>query len=217
VQDTQDENKSKPKDDPEPPKSEPVAQPAKPAKGGQQPKPDQPAGEKKLSGAELKKKAKEEKAVRRAQAKAASGVVPQGPPGQQQGQDKGGKGVKPKQDAQTGSQNQRQAAKPVAAPTVPKETKPRVPAIFSHLTMAKRISLQQTDKDVDPRITLLGQQMAAFVVDDSTTRTEATLLAIKRVRFILPISPRITDIRRSLPHTPPPRAPHSLAISLLTS
>ncbi|KAG9250898.1 initiation factor 2 subunit family protein [Emericellopsis atlantica] len=181
VQDTQDENQSKTKDDPEPPKPAPAAQSAKPAKGGQQPKADQPAGEKKLSGAELKKKAKEEKAARRAQAKAASGVAPQGPPGQQQGQDKGGKGVKPKQDAPSGSQSQRQAAKPVAAPAPPKETKPKVPVIFSHLSMAKRISLQQTDKDVDPRITLLGQQMAAFVVDDSTTRTQATLLAMKRV------------------------------------
>lgn len=145
-----------------------------PAQGG-----DAPAGEKKLSNAELKKKAKEEKAARRAQAKAAQ--PPQGPAGGQQGagnEAKNGKG-KPKQDGQQARPPLRPAG---GSSSVIKEViKPTIPECFSHLSMAKRIDLTHADKDVNPAVLVLGQHMSTFAISDSITRLEATLLAFKKV------------------------------------
>ena len=143
----------------------------------EQPK-DQAAasGEKKLSGAELKKKAKAEKAARRAQAKTVQAA--QGPPsqGQQTGSSdgKGGKS-KPKQDGSQGG------AKLPLRPAVPKEIKPSIPDCFSHLSMARRINMTQADKDIDPAVLVLGEHMSSFTLSDSITRLEATLLAFKKV------------------------------------
>ena len=171
--------------------SQKPAQPQEPKQAGkteQQAKGGDVAGEKKLSGAELKKKAKEEKAARRAQAKAAQ--TSQGPAaGGQQSQsgDKGGKG-KAKHDGQAGAQQgyQRQAGKP--APAAPKEVKPTVPECFSHLSLAKRVSITQADKDVHPAVLILGQWMNTFQITDSTTRVEATLQAFKKV-CLSPVPP----------------------------
>lgn len=139
-----------------------------------------PAGEKKLSGAELKKKAKEEKAARRAQAKATSGA-PSGPPQQQQG-DKGGKGKPKKQDAQQGQQQQSLPLRP-AAEQQSKEVKSSLPEPLAHLSLAKRPGITETDKDVQQPILMLGQYMAAFdpQVRDSTERLVLTLKALKKV------------------------------------
>ena len=149
--------------------------PAAPA-ANQQSKDAKPAlgpatGEKKLSGAELKAKAKAEKAARRAATKAVS---------QPAGDAKGGKS-KQKQD---GPQGVAGKGKPggTGPRAPPKEKGPKVPECFSHLAMAKRISMTQADKDVHPAVLLLGQQMSAFVVTGSTRRMESTLLALKKVR-----------------------------------
>jgi translation initiation factor eIF-2B subunit delta len=152
------------------------------------PKEQQPskgdAGEKKLSNAELKKKAKEEKAARRAQAKA-SGAGP-GPGAQGAADGKGGKG-KQKQDGPQGQQQQsRPATRPAApVPTIPKEVKPTIPECFSHLSVARRIDMTQADKDVHPAVLALGQHMSTFALSDSITRLEATLLAFKKVRNLV--------------------------------
>ncbi|KAM5342412.1 hypothetical protein ACJ41O_013378 [Fusarium nematophilum] len=156
---------------------------------GQAAKDQQPAapGEKKLSGAELKKKAKEEKAARRAQAKATQ--VAQGPAqgGHQggAGESKGGKGKQAKQDGQHQHGGAklplRPAAAAAAAAAAVKDTKPSIPDCFSHLSMARRIDMTQADKDVNRAVLVLGEHMSAFAISDSITRLEATLLAFKKV------------------------------------
>ncbi|KHO00287.1 translation initiation factor eIF2B delta subunit [Metarhizium album ARSEF 1941] len=145
-------------------------------------------GEKKLSNAELKKKAKEEKAARRAQAKAAHvAAAPAGPSGAQDaaGDAKSGKDrantSNSKQGGLPSPTSQRSASRSVQ-PRVAKElVKPRIPECFSHLSMARRIAMTRADKDVSPVVLALGQQMSTFAIGDSTTRLEATLLAFKKV------------------------------------
>jgi translation initiation factor eIF-2B subunit delta len=165
----------------EAPKPVPAGQPSE-KKDKKEQKKDQPKdqaaapGEKKLSGAELKKRAKEEKAARRAQAKAVQ--APQGPPaaGQQTGSldGKGGKS-RPKQDG-----GAKLPLRPATA-AVPKEVKPSIPDCFSHLSIARRIDMTQADKDIDPAVLVLGEHMSSFALSDSITRLEATLLAFKKV------------------------------------
>lgn len=151
-----------------------------PAKSQQQANGGDASAEKKLSGAELKKKAKEEKAARRAQAKAAQPPQASGPGGQQQqgGETKGGKG-KSKQDLQQQG-NQKSGARP-AAVAAPKEVKPSVPECFSHLPVARRIKTTQADKDVHPAVLMVGQYMATFEMIHPIHRLETTLLAFKKV------------------------------------
>jgi translation initiation factor eIF-2B subunit delta len=143
-------------------------------------------GEKKLSNAELKKRAKEEKAARRAQAKTVLQSAAPAGSSQQAGDNKGGAKGKPKQEG--GNQQPyhvRTASRSTpAAPPVVKEVKPKVPECFSHLSMAKRVSLVNSDKDVHPVVLQLGQQMSTFALSDSITRVEATLLAFKKVRTL---------------------------------
>jgi translation initiation factor eIF-2B subunit delta len=162
------------------------AQPQKPKEQQQA----APVGEKKLSGAELKKKAKEEKAARRAQAKASQ--ASQGPSqgGQQaSGDGKGGK-AKPKQDGQHQHQQHGGAKlpiRPAAATAVVKDDKPSIPDCFSHLSMARRIEMTNADKDVHPAVLVLGEHMSAFAISDSVTRLEATLYAFQKVRNSAPV------------------------------
>ncbi|KAF4449794.1 translation initiation factor eif-2b subunit delta [Fusarium austroafricanum] len=173
----------------------------------QQPKDQQqqaaPAGEKKLSGAEIKKKAKEEKAARRAQAKAAQ--ASQGPAqGGQQATGGDGKGGKPK-PKQDGQHQQHGGAKlPVrpAAAAVAKDDKPSIPDCFSHLSMARRIEMINADKDVHPTVLILGEHMSAFAISDSVTRLEATLFAFKKLQVIdsYTTPPGFTFSRHFTPH-----------------
>lgn len=154
-----------------------------------------PTGEKKLSGAELKKKAKEEKAARRLQAKAVQTAA--APPGAAAAAAAAaaakGKG---KQDGGAGGAhgNKIQLKTVPSAPAKPKAT---VPECFSHLSMAKRMSITHADKDVHSVMLQLGQQMSTFAISDSITRAEATLLAFKKVRchkFIV-LLPRLGKIK----------------------
>ncbi|KAG7417709.1 hypothetical protein DER46DRAFT_522374 [Fusarium sp. MPI-SDFR-AT-0072] len=175
------------------------AQPQKPKEQQQA----APAGEKKLSGAELKKKAKEEKAARRAQAKASQ--ASQGPSqgGQQaSGDGKGGK-AKPKQDGQHQHQQHGGAKlpiRPAAATAVVKDDKPSIPDCFSHLSMARRIEMTNADKDVHPAVLVLGEHMSAFAISDSVTRLEATLYAFQKVIDSYTTPPGFTFSRHFTPH-----------------
>lgn len=152
-------------------------------KAKEQPAQAEGAGEKKLTNAELKKKAKEEKAARRAQAKATQPTPAPGASGQHaaSAEGKGGKG-KPKQDGQqAGGQNVRPPLRAASSGSVIKEMKASIPDCFSHLSMARRIEMTHSDKDVNPAVLVLGQYMSAFAISDSITRLEATLLAFKKV------------------------------------
>ena len=139
------------------------------------------SGEKKLSNAELKKRAKEEKAARRAQAK--SSHAPQTPAGAGSstgpGDAKGG--PKAKGGQYPIPSHHRSASRSALPPPVIEEIKPKIPECFSHLSMARRLPMTQADKDVNPVVLALGQQMGAFAISDSITRLEATLLAFKKV------------------------------------
>ncbi|KAG6017465.1 hypothetical protein E4U43_001065 [Claviceps pusilla] len=155
-------------------------------------------GEKKLSNAELKKKKQEEKAARRAQAKVAQVAQPaatgssSGASGTAEGSKGSGKSkANPKQGGgppvpgghgHHGSASRGGGGSGGGSfPVVKEVAKPKIPECMSHLLMAKRIPMTQADKDVDPVVLALGQQMSTFAISDSTTRLEATLLAFKKV------------------------------------
>lgn len=159
---------------------------------------EESAAPKKLSGAELKAKAKAEKAARRAQVKstketAKGEAAVSSSPGQlgpSAGEVKGNK-YKGKQDSS--SATNKAAASKGSAPVSSLEPTFTIPECFSHLSMAKRIPMTQADKDVHPAMLALGQQMATFALDESIARLKATLLAFKKVRMhtIMEFSNRI--------------------------
>lgn len=161
-----------------------------------------PAGTPKLSNAELKAKAKAEKAARRAQAKEAKVAQTPATPqsGAAGGDGKGGaKSGKGKQDAQQqqgltpggaagrSSHQRRPSAmgrRPSIVAAVEKDVRADIPDCFSHIPMAKRIATSLAHKDVHPAALALGQQMAAFAVRDSIDRLKCTLMAFKQVSQI---------------------------------
>ncbi|KAK7966091.1 uncharacterized protein PG986_000368 [Apiospora aurea] len=153
-----------------------------------EPKSTDAAGDKKLTGAELKAKAKAEKAARRAQQKTSKDVAKgeaavSSSPGQlgpSAGEVKAkGKG---KDGASAGAAAAGRPVLPKAPPSaVVTEQKIQIPECFSHLSMARRIPMTQADKDVHPSVLMLGQQMATFTIDESITRLKATLLAFRKV------------------------------------
>ena len=149
-----------------------------------------PADAPKLTPAQLKAKAKEEKAARRAQAKevkaASAAQAPAAPDA------KGGKG-KGKQDGPhaAGQQGQRSTLahrpsvsgrRPSFHVAVEKDIRSVIPECFSHLPMAKRVPPSHAHKDVHPAVIAVGQKMAAFTLKDSIARLQATLLAFRKVR-----------------------------------
>jgi translation initiation factor eIF-2B subunit delta len=152
-----------------------------------------PEGEKKLTGAEIKAKAKAEKAARRAQAKEVKVPVvppetPATPSSQVGGDSKGGKS-KQKQDGPqanpAGSAKSPVPKPPVLVPaTVVKDAVPSTPMCFSHLAMAKKHAVARADKDVDQIVLDLGQAMATFEVKDNIARLCKTLGAFKEVHFL---------------------------------
>lgn len=135
----------------------------------------------KLTNAQLKALKKAEKAARREQSKAAEPTAAAPAANEKQG---GGKQNKSKQDAPATSLASRpKKPAPTPAPAPKEPAGPVVPECFSHLPMAKKLPLSKTDKDVDPAVLALGQQMAAFTLKDNVTRLEATLVAFKKVRM----------------------------------
>lgn len=146
----------------------------------------------KLTGAQLKAKAKAEKAARRAQVKTnkdqtkGEAAISSSPAqlGPSAGEVKGAK-AKGKQEgaaAVGGSAAAKAAVAKGAMPAVVSEPKLVIPECFSHLSMARRIPMTQADKDVHPTVLALGQQMATFAIDESILRLKATLLAFKKVK-----------------------------------
>ncbi|KAI0540206.1 hypothetical protein GGR58DRAFT_175163 [Xylaria digitata] len=177
-----------------PPNGENVAPPAAP----------------KLSGAELKAKAKAEKQARRAQAKASKDAATGGAPapasagqsGHPAAESKGNK-AKGKQDGTlpAGSGAAGRATGPRGSiPTIPPKPENSIPECFGHLSMAKRLPITQADKDVHPTVLTLGQQMATFAIDESITRLKATLLAFKKVIDSYTTPPGNTLARHLTPH-----------------
>ncbi|KAI0881047.1 nagb/rpia/CoA transferase-like protein [Annulohypoxylon maeteangense] len=162
----------------------------------------------KLSGAELKAKAKAEKAARRAQVKVSKEVAKgeaavsssPGPLGPSAGEIKGGKSKGKQDGAATTPAAGKQAVSKGPASVVPIEPKFTIPECFSHLSMAKRIPITQADKDVHPTVLALGQQMATFTIDESITRLKATLLAFKKVIDSYTTPPGNTLARHLTPH-----------------
>lgn len=161
--------------------------------------------EEKLSGAEIKKRAKAEKAARRAQVKqekapAAKGNIPE--------QTKPAVMTKNAQETSKGhtngpstssSKGQHKRTTSMSAP--PQKALPlRTPhsqvaptsvqtaneskkvALFSHLYgHARRSTLVGVGKDVHPAVLALGLQMSHYIVCGSNARCIATLLVFKRV------------------------------------
>jgi translation initiation factor eIF-2B subunit delta len=146
----------------------------------------------KLTGAELKKQAKAEKAARRAQAllEKQSGstaapvpVVASGSGSKPEGQ-KGPKG----QHRRAGSTAmdvrslpvRGGAQKTVPVPDVPKEEDKTV-EFFRHLYRNRTTSIAAAGKEVHPAVLALGLQMSNYTICGSCARLVATLQAFKRV------------------------------------
>ncbi|KAJ5568387.1 hypothetical protein N7450_010873 [Penicillium hetheringtonii] len=165
--------------------SKPNDAPAAPATGGDG------ASDKPLTPAQLKAKAKAEKAARRAKEKAereggagaAGGSAPVSSPntpkkdaaGGGGGSQKGVKGAPPRRGsgpvAQTGA---------AAEPKKKKEDKSV--AVFGHLYgQQRRTTVNGAAKEVHPAVLALGLQLRDYVVCGSSARCVATLLAFKRV------------------------------------
>ncbi|KAJ8122464.1 hypothetical protein ONZ43_g1353 [Nemania bipapillata] len=164
----------------------------------------------KLTGAELKAKAKAEKQARRAQVKAAKDATPGGAPAPASSAqsnhptaDSKGNKAKGKPDgapsASSGATG-RTAGSRGSVPTIPPKPESSIPECFSHLSMAKRLPITQADKDVHPAVLALGQHMATFAIDESITRLKATLLAFKKVIDSYTTPPGNTLARHLTPH-----------------
>ncbi|KAI0439944.1 hypothetical protein F4803DRAFT_553567 [Xylaria telfairii] len=169
-----------------------------------------PPGAPKLSNAELKAKAKAEKQARRAQAKASKDTAPGGAPapasagqsGHPPPDSKGNKTRGKPDGAPTASSGAtgRTAGTRGPVPIVPPKPENSIPECFSHLAMARRLPINQADKDVHPTVLTLGQQMATFSIDESITRLKATLLAFKKVIDSYTTPPGNTLARHLTPH-----------------
>lgn len=144
-------------------------------------------GTEKLTGAELKKRAKAEKAARRAKEKLereqAGGA---GAPSQAQGTPKKGQSGGGKDSAssqlQKGQRLQppRRGSAQVLAAESKKEDKNV--AVFGHLYgQQRRTTIAGAGKEVHPAVLALGLQMRDYVICGSSARCVATLLAFKRV------------------------------------
>jgi hypothetical protein len=166
---------------------------AKQSKGKE---PAAPADEPKLSGAELKKRAKEEKAARRAQAIAEKGaaapVVPATPAPQPKTEvQKGAKGQRQHQRGSSTSVEVRnlpvRGSQKVAPGPVPSEPKKEDKTVefFRHLYKTRTTSIAGVSKDVHPAVLALGLQMSNYTICGSCARLVATLQAFKRVSFFL--------------------------------
>ena len=177
------------------PEATDVSQPQKDKKGASGKQAKEPAintDPPKLSGAELKKKAKEEKAARRAQAlldKQPGGSVPPpvtAPvPAQKSDQQKGQKTTPQKKGptaVEVRSLPTRGVQKAVPLVEAPKEEDKTV-EFFRHLYKTRTTSIAGAGKEVHPAVLALGLQMGNYTICGSCARLVATLQAFKRVSF----------------------------------
>ncbi|PQE30153.1 translation initiation factor eif-2b delta subunit protein [Rutstroemia sp. NJR-2017a WRK4] len=168
----------------------------------------------KLSPAELKKKAKEEKAARRAAAvqnKQSSEVSTpvSASPGQKGEGAKGGKGQQKKGGSSpTDTRNVPIRGGPSrsapVAPELPKAEDKTV-EFFRHLYKPRTISIAGSAKDVHPAVLALGLQMSNYTICGSCARLVATLQAFKRVveSYKTPVGASLT--RHFIPHVLSPQ------------
>ncbi|EEP80179.1 conserved hypothetical protein [Uncinocarpus reesii 1704] len=177
----------------------------------QQQQQQQGEGPPKLSNAELKKRAKAEKAARRAKEKqeregeqAASAQLQN----QQQQAKKGGGGGggagKQKQGAPAaGTKQAAQRRGSVHVPAVESKKKKKsenenIVAVFGHLPWhSRRAGIAGVGKEIHPAVVALGMQLRDYVICGSSARCVATLLALRRVvqAYITPIG---TSLSRHL-------------------
>jgi translation initiation factor eIF-2B subunit delta len=176
---------------PKPEATGPADSTKKPAAKDPAPAPAQSANTEKLTPAQLKAKAKAEKAARRAQvkeARAAAAAAAGTSAGQEKGgpaDAKGGKAKGGKQDGQPvppkGSMSGHRPSVHWADEKKEQEPKSNPLHFFSHVPIAKRIPLSQAHKDVHPAVLAVGQQMATNALNDSIARLKAMLLAFRKV------------------------------------
>ncbi|KAF2112877.1 hypothetical protein BDV96DRAFT_496894 [Lophiotrema nucula] len=145
-------------------------------------------GAPKLSGAELKKRAKADKAAKRAAAKATEAPLePKGlAPKEAQQQQKGSK-QPPKDDKSRPLPLRRRPSNPTVPPAKehkvqPKKEKKQTGLFFGHLySQPRQHSIVGATKDVHPAVLALGLQYSSYVICGSTARMVAMLLAFKAV------------------------------------
>lgn len=157
----------------------------------------------KLSNAELKRRAKAEKAAKRAQAKEGKpeAVLPDLssprkvdtlPEVKRKNSAGGGPGIptaKSQHKQNTPLQKNVPLRPPVqsqaALPSLQPETENKNVALFAHLySQPRRTSIAGAGKDVHPAVLALGLQMSNYVICGSNARCVAMLLVFKRVRTI---------------------------------
>lgn len=168
----------------------------KPAKPAKQPPKDKTAtsastdgqGDEKLTPAELKKKAKAEKAARRAREKAEreQGGAPggQNTPAGKKGGDAGAPAAGSTAKGQKSIPRRGSAQAVPQAEEVKKKKENKNVAVFGHLYgQQRRNTVAGAGKEVHPAVLALGLQMRDYVVCGSSARCVATLLAFKRVCF----------------------------------
>ncbi len=184
------------------PASNPKPKPIDARKPGKQPPAD--INDSKLTGAELKKKAKEEKAARRAkerqekQGTSEATAPADAPIPGQHVPDAPFPVHKPnapvhKQHQRTGSAGAntpkqipiRHAESQAVAPTAASKEKSKRVALFSHLYSGpRRTTIAGAGKDVHPAVLSLGIQVSNYTVIGSNARCVAMLLAFKKVFVI---------------------------------
>ncbi|QKX58409.1 uncharacterized protein TRUGW13939_05531 [Talaromyces rugulosus] len=172
----------------------------KPKQQQQKPKTEAPAdgSSEKLSPAELKKKAKAEKAARRIKEKAereATGGGGGSSAGAQQQPAQGGPSTAqtPRKGGQAGGKDgfgppqkgQRYTGGPRPSAPAPAEVKTKEDknvAVFGHLYgVPRRSTIAGAAKEVHPAVLALGLQIRDYVICGSSARCVATLIAFKRV------------------------------------
>ncbi len=181
------------------PASNPKPKPVDAKKPGKQPPADINDG--KPTGAELKKKAKDGKAARRAKEKqekqgTTQATAPADAPTQEQYVPNA---PVPVQKSATSAQKQHQRtgsaagnapkqmpirhAEPQAvAPTAPSKERTKRVALFSHLYSGpRRTTIAGAGKDVHPAVLSLGIQISNYTIIGSNARCVAMLLAFKKV------------------------------------
>lgn len=182
----------------EPPKLDPssTSQPQTTAGGsaantGTPQPPAAPASAPKLSGAELKKQAKAEKAARRAQvAQEKQGGAASTTPtthilGQKAEGLKAPKGPVHKRSGSTAGEARNLpirggAPKAASLVVVPKEEDKTV-EFFRHLYKSRTTTIAGAGKEIHPAVLALGMQMSNYTICGSCARLVATLQAFKRV------------------------------------
>jgi translation initiation factor eIF-2B subunit delta len=174
--------------------SKPQSQPKGGAgKGAKPQEPGNPSDGQKLSGAELKKQAKAEKAARRAQAleEKQSGAAALKTPAQS--------GLAQKSDTQKSAKGPHKRGgstvvdvrnlsgrgsqqRVTPALEVPKEEDKTV-EFFRHLYKTRTTSIAGTGKEVHPAVLALGLQISNYTICGSCARLVATLQAFKMVSY----------------------------------